>query len=115
MTEYKQLSENLFVRPQVEPAEMADLAARGFKGIINARPDDEEPGQPKSADLAAEAKRHGLAYWHIPVVPGEADQTDGKNFADALQQCPGPVVGFCKSGARATKLWELANSSSQPS
>lgn len=114
MPEYKQLSTKLFVRPQVDPAEVGELAARGFKGIINARPDDEEPGQPRSADLAAEAERHGLAYWHIPVVPGEASETDGDKFADALQRCQGPVVGFCKSGARATKLWELAGSSPKP-
>lgn len=115
MPEYKQLSPKLFVRPQVDPAEVSELAARGFKGIINARPDDEERGQPKSTDLAAEAERHGLDYWHIPVAPGEPSASDGNRFADALQRCQGPVVGFCKSGARATKLWELANPSSQPS
>ncbi len=38
MTEYKQLSPKLSVRPQVEPDEVGELAARGIKGIVNARP-----------------------------------------------------------------------------
>ncbi len=108
MTEYKQLSPNLAVRPQVKPAEIGELAAQGYKGIINARPDDEEPGQPKSAELEAEAKRHGLAYTHIPVVPGQASAEDGQRFAEALRQCDGKVVSFCRSGARAAGLWEMA-------
>ena len=109
MTEYKQLSPNVAVRPQVELKEIGELAAQGFKGIINARPDDEEPGQPKSAELEAEAKRHGLAYTHIPVVPGQATAKDAARFAEAVSQCDGKVVGFCRTGARAAGLWELAN------
>lgn len=108
MTEYKQLSPNLAVRPQVELAEIGELAAQGYRGIVNARPDDEEPGQPRSADLEAEAKRHGLAYTHIPVVPGHATAADGVRFAEALRQCDGKVVGFCRTGARAAGLWDLA-------
>ena len=108
MTEYKHLSPNLAVRPQVKPAEIGELAAQGYKGIINARPDDEEPGQPKSAQLEAEAKRHSLAYTHIPVVPGQATADDGAKFAEALRQCDGKVVSFCRSGARAASLWEIA-------
>lgn len=109
MTEYKQLSPNLAARPQVELAEISALAAQGFKGIINARPDNEEPGQPSSAELEAEAARHGLAYTHIPVVPGQATAEDGAKFAEALRQCDGKVVSFCRTGARAAALWDLAN------
>lgn len=109
MIEYKQLSPTLAVRPQVELSEVGDLAARGFTSIINARPDDEEPGQPKSAQLADAAERHGLAYWHIPVVPGQATAEDGAKFAEALRCSVGKVVSFCRTGARAAGLWELAN------
>ena len=109
MSEYEQLSPNLAVRRQVKPAEIGELAAQGYKGIINARPDDEEPGQPRSAELEAEAKRHGLAYTHIPVVPGHATAADGLRFAEALRQCDGKVVGFCRTGARAAGLWALVS------
>lgn len=108
MTEYKQLTQRLSVRSQVELTEVGELAARGVKGIVSARPDGEEPGQPTSAELAAEAARHGIAYTHIPVVPGQVTADDGAKFAEALRQCDGKVVGFCRTGARATGLWELA-------
>ena len=108
MTICKHLSPNLAVRSQLGPAEIGGLAAQGFKGIINARPDDEEPGQPKSSELEAEANRHGLAYTHIPVIPGQATPDDGIRFAEAMRQSDGKVISFCRSGARAASLWELA-------
>ncbi len=111
MTEYKQLSPQFAVRPQIALTEIGELAAQGYKGIINVRPDDEETGQPRSAELEAEAKRHGLAYTHIPVVPGRPTPEDAARFAEALRQCDGKVVGFCRTGARAAGLWELASKS----
>lgn len=107
-----QLSPTLAVRPQVLPEEVAELAAAGFRGIINNRPDDEELNQPSSAELEAAAKRHGLAYWHIPVVPGEATEEQARVFAAALDDAGGPVVAFCRTGNRSTGLWKMAQQTS---
>lgn len=102
------LNSRLSVRPQVLPHEVADLAAAGFKGIINNRPDDEAPDQPASAEIEAEAKRHGLSYWHIPIVPGQATEADAQAFAEALRQADGPVVAFCRTGNRSTNLFKMS-------
>ena len=102
-----QLSTALSVRPQVLPEEVAELAAAGFKGIINNRPDGEGPDQPSSAELEAAAKREGLAYWHIPVVPGQATEEQARAFAAALREAEGPVVAFCRTGNRSTGLWKM--------
>lgn len=104
----KQLSQDVFVRGQVMPAELAELSAAGFKGVINNRPDGEAPDQPSSAELAAEAHRHGLSYWHIPIVPGQATEQDAKLFDAAVRAADGRVIGFCRSGARAESLWKMA-------
>lgn len=103
-----QLSNNVSIRPQLLPEDVADLAAAGFQGIINNRPDAEAPGQPRSDALEAEAKRHGLAYWHIPIVPGRATEHDARAFAAAVRQARGPVVAFCRTGARSAQLWKMA-------
>ena len=107
-----QLSPTLSVRPQVLPEEVAQLAAAGFKGIINNRPDGEGPDQPSSAELEAAATRHGLAYGHIPVVPGQATEEQARAFAAALREAEGPVVAFCRTGNRSTGLWKMAGQAS---
>jgi sulfide:quinone oxidoreductase len=106
------LSNGVAVRPQIHLQEIADIAAAGFKGIINNRPDGEAPDQPASIELEAEAKRHGLRYWHIPVVPGEATQRDADAFAAALREAGGPVVAFCRTGNRSTSLWNMVQQAS---
>lgn len=100
------------VSPQIQPADIGRLAAAGFKGIINNRPDGEEPDQTRSDELEAEARRHGLLYRHIPVVPGQATDADARAFAAVLNEAAGPVLGFCRTGKRAAALWEAAHRAS---
>lgn len=106
------LSPTFATAPQLQPADIGPLAAAGFKGIINNRPDNEGPGQPHSDEIEAEAKRHGLVYRHIPVVPGEATDADVRAFAAALAEAGGPVVAFCRTGNRAASLWKAAQQAS---
>lgn len=102
------LDSQLSVRPQVLPHEIAEIAAAGFKGIINNRPDKEAPDQPVSAEIEAEARRHGVSYWHIPIVPGQASEADARAFAEALRQADGPVLAFCRTGNRSTGLFNMS-------
>lgn len=110
--ELTRLTHNLVVRSQVMPEEISGLAAAGFKSIINNRPDGEAPDQPSSQALEAEAKRHGLTYWHIPIVPGQATEENARAFAAALSRTEGPVVAFCRTGNRSTSLWKIAQQTS---
>ena len=98
----------LMARDQVRPNEIADLAAQGCRLLINNRPDGEAPDQPSSDELEAEARRHGMAYCHIPVVPGEATSADARAFKEAMDNADGPVVAFCRTGGRATMLHKMA-------
>ncbi len=103
----KPLTPKLSVGPQISAADMAE-AARWFGAIINNRPDDEEPDQPSSAELEAEAKRLGLAYRHIPIIPGQLDEQGVQAFGEAVDQLGGPIFAFCRTGARAASLWALS-------
>jgi len=98
----------LTTRGQVHVNEIADLAAQGCRMLINNRPDGEAPDQPPSDELQAEAQRHGMRYRHIPVVPGQANDADARAFAEAIRQSDGPVVAFCRTGARAAALQKMA-------
>jgi sulfide:quinone oxidoreductase len=113
MTEPKQLADDISVCAFVPPDRLAELAPR-FRTIINNRPDMEEPGQPDSAEIEAEARRLGLDYVHLPVVPGQFADDQAAKFGKAVAASRGPVLAFCKSGRRAATLWALAQKGKQP-
>ena len=101
------LTEQLSVAAQISPGDIADLAAAGFRSLINNRPDGEAHDQPASALLADVAAAHGLAYRHLPVVSGQLSDRDAVDFSDALRSLPSPVLAFCRSGTRSCSLWVL--------
>ena len=99
------LAPDLCVAPQLQPAAMAELAALGFKAVVNNRPDFEEgPLQPTSAQVEAAASAAGLAYAHLPVQPGYQSPEEIARMGELLAALPRPLVAFCRSGARSTKL-----------
>lgn len=108
------LDETLSISPQPSPAELPSLAARGYRSVISNRPDGEAPGQPAAAEIAAAAEAAGLEFRHIPVVGGAIGEAEVAAFKAALENLPGPILGFCRSGARTTMLWALACSGKRP-
>lgn len=109
MSEARKLDDELSVCSFVSPAELPAMTKQ-FRTIINNRPDGEEPGQATSAELEAAARRLGLDYVHIPVVPGQFGDEQVARFAEALARHPGPKLAFCRTGTRAASLWALAQS-----
>jgi sulfide:quinone oxidoreductase len=65
MERIAQLSPFLSVAPQISGADVGIVAARGFRAILNGRPDGEGDNQPTSAATAAAAARHGRACRHM--------------------------------------------------
>ena len=104
---FRQLSPTFSVSPQLTEADVAQAAHDGFRGIIDNRPDHEVPGHLTASEMAAVAARHGLTFEHIPVVPGAIGDADTARMADALARAEGPVLGYCRTGARAATLWAL--------
>ena len=104
----RQVNENMSVSPQIEPADVPDLAAAGFKAIINNRPDDEEAGQPSGDAIAEAAAVAGLSYHAIPVTHAGFSHPQLDAMADALTGASGPVLAYCRSGTRSCNLWALA-------
>ncbi len=95
--------------PQLLPAQMAAAAAAGFKSVINNRPDGEGGvEQPASAEIERAAAAAGLRYAYLPVVPTDIKPEDVARMSELLDTLPKPVLAFCRSGARAAKLYRLA-------
>jgi sulfide:quinone oxidoreductase len=109
---FKQIAPGFSVSGQLTPDDVRAAAAQGFKSIICNRPDGEETRQPLAAEIKAEAETAGLAFAHIPVTSGSITDSDGAKMRTALDTLPTPVLAFCRSGARSTKLWEMAQATS---
>lgn len=104
----KRLTARLSVAPQLKPDDVQRAAEAGFRSIICNRPDGESPDQPPAAQIEAAAHAVGMAFAHIPAVAGALTDADVALMRTALDELPGPVLAYCRSGARAEKLAEMA-------
>jgi len=103
----KQISDTLYVAPQLTADDIRDAKAKGFVTIINNRPDGEEQGQPSGTANGRVAQSEGLGYIHIPVVPGKVDESQVRAFQEALSKASGPVLAHCKTGIRSATLYVI--------
>lgn len=98
--------------PQLQPAQMAAVAAAGYRSVINNRPDGEGGAeQPMNADIERAALAAGLRYAYLPVIPSDIKPDEVARMAALVAELPAPVLAFCRSGARAAKLYRLATGS----
>lgn len=106
MTDFRRVTDQLSVAPQIALSDLTAAADQGFKLVINNRPDGEEPGQPTSAQVEAAAKAAGLDYAYIPVRGAPTpDQVESER--NLLESHPGPVLAFCRSGTRSIVTWSI--------
>jgi uncharacterized protein (TIGR01244 family) len=107
MNVYK-LTDTLGVSGQISADLVPQIAAAGYKVLINNRPDGEEPGQPTSAEIAAAAEAAGLEYHHMPVTAMDFPGGDIEQMADFFDDEERPVYAYCRTGTRCTNLWVVS-------
>ena len=99
-----ELSNVLSVAGQIQPGDVADLAASGYTAIICNRPDDEESGQPSMDAVAAACEQVGVTFVRYPVTalnfPG-----DDLTLMDDAMNSGDKTLAYCRSGARSANLW----------
>ena len=105
MTEFRRVTDQSSVAPQIGVADIVRAAQAGFKVIINNRPDGEEPGQLTSAEIEAACTAHNLTYAFIPVVGGPT-RAQAAATREALEK-GAPALAFCRSGTRSINTWAL--------
>lgn len=103
----KHITDRLSVSGQVGLDDLERLKARGVTTIINNRPDQEERGQPLSAELARAVRALGLDYHHLPVTPGAVNPQDGARMVEIVANADGTVHAFCRTGNRSSTLFDL--------
>jgi uncharacterized protein (TIGR01244 family) len=110
----RRISDTFSVSPQIVPGDVPDIKAAGFRAILCNRPDGEEPGQCDHAAIEAAAEAEGLAFRHVPVTNAGISSADMDDFNAALNDMPGPVLAYCRSGTRCTMLWSISQIGHMP-
>ena len=99
------LTDAISVSEQIFPGDVAEIAAAGFKVLVNNRPDGEAPSQPTSQEIATAAEAAGLRYYYLPVTAVNFPGPDITQMASLLENADEPVLAFCRSGTRCANLW----------
>ena len=99
------LTENLAVSAQIGLNDVAQIAAAGYKVLINNRPDGEDSHQPAGALIATAAEAVGLEYHYMPITAASFPGPDLEAISDLFDDPSRPVLAFCRSGTRCANLW----------
>src|ERR1700733_13231788 len=106
MADIRKVTDDFAVAPQIGPADVAEIAALGYRLGGNNRPAGEVPDQPPGAEIAKAAEAAGVAYVSVPVRGGPTpDQVEA--VQDAISGAKGPVFAFCRSGTRSIVTWSV--------
>jgi uncharacterized protein (TIGR01244 family) len=110
MARIAQLEPDIFVAWQLVESDFADLAAGGFRSVVNNRPDGEAPDQLPNAQAEAAAQRHGLHFRFLPVSSVTVTNDDVVDtFACLMVELPRPILFYCRTGTRCTMVWAQAS------
>ncbi|WP_415920124.1 TIGR01244 family sulfur transferase [Tateyamaria sp. SN6-1] len=108
----RQITPAYFVSPQMDPADMPDLAAAGITTVICNRPDPEVPPAFQADALEAAALAAGLTFHRLPLTHQSMTPQIAQEQAALIANASGPVVAYCASGTRSTVVWTLGHAQS---
>jgi sulfide:quinone oxidoreductase len=106
MAQLIQLEDDVFVAPQLVEDDFAEVATRGFRSVVNNRPDGEAADQLPTEQAESAARRLGLEFHYQPVANLNVTDDDIVDaFAELLDALPRPVLFYCRTGTRCSILW----------
>ncbi|WP_321947434.1 TIGR01244 family sulfur transferase [Paraburkholderia sp. J10-1] len=112
--EFRRLTDDLSVSPQITVKDLAAVRAAGYRAIICNRPDGEGADQPTFVEIERAAREHGIAAFYLPVESGKVSDDDSVKFGDLMRKLDKPVLAYCRTGMRAATLWGLSEAPSKP-
>ncbi|MCH2078054.1 MAG: TIGR01244 family sulfur transferase [Rhodobacteraceae bacterium] len=102
------------VTPQIEPTDVPDIAAAGFKTVICNRPNEEIPVELQAEVLRIAVEAAGMTFIDNPLVHGQMTMENIQVQADAQSETDGPVLAYCASGTRSSICWSLSQAGKMP-
>lgn len=108
----RRITDDFSVAPQIGVADVAAIAAAGFRAVVCNRPDGEAEEQPLSGDVARAVTAAGMEWRMLPVR--NIGAADVEAFGQLVGELPKPVLAYCRSGTRCTTLWSLTEIGRRP-
>jgi uncharacterized protein (TIGR01244 family) len=105
------LTGDIAVTEQLQPEAMEVVDKRGYRTVIDLRPDGEAADQPSSKTMSLAAKKAGVGFIYVPVQHGDIPDHAVRQLAAALESAPRPILMYCRSGRRAARTWSLVEAS----
>lgn len=109
----RQITDTYYVAPQVDPADMADVAAAGIKAVICNRPDAEVPPAFQADAVEAAARAAGLEFHRLPLTHQTMTPDIVARQMALAEGTDGPVLAYCASGTRSTIAWCLGQAAGE--
>ena len=109
----RQLTPGLSVADQLTMDDLEAVKEANFKAVICNRPDGEGEPHADADSMAQRADALGLEFRYLPVNGANITDTDVAQHAALLSEVSGPVLTYCRSGARCAKLWALSQAGKQ--
>jgi uncharacterized protein (TIGR01244 family) len=109
----RRITPDYAVSPQIEPEDLPEIVAQGFRTVVCNRPDGEVPLELSSEIIRVAAEAAGLRFVDNPVTHPTMTPERIATQAAALED--GPVLAYCASGTRSSVLWSLAQAGRMPS
>lgn len=100
-----QLEPGLFAAGQPSLVDLAELASKGVKALVDSRTDDHGQGGLAFDQVSDAATRLGLKYVHAPLPVGGATPDSLSHLWQAVTELPRPLVLFCRSGVRSASAF----------
>ena len=107
MSNFRRVTDQLSVSPQITEADVEAAAAAGFKAVICNRPDEEDPTAPSSELIRARAEALGLTFMSLPFSGAPTNDIAQKQGV-LIASADGPVLAYCRSGTRSITAWALS-------
>lgn len=109
----RQLTTELSIADQLTVDDLEAVKEAGFNAVICNRPDEEGEPHADADSMAQKANALGIEFRYLPVNGANITDTDVAQHAALLSEVPGPVLTYCRSGARCAKLWALSEAGKQ--
>lgn len=106
--DYKAVTDQFAVAPQITADDVTEIKNLGYAAIINNRPDDEVPGQPRGEEIRAAAEAQGLGYYDIQIQSGTLSPESVEATRETIAAIEGPAFAYCRTGTRSITLWALS-------